>query len=142
MGWARNGAKKGPQPPESPQKTQRKQVLLPDSEKSLKIIEQLKELGKEAHLNARNTKKCYNGHVKCGQEWLTGYFPGGDSIPVVTNHDLPRLGASEPDDTYSDPSFQAAFNCIPNHCSDKALFLFLTFKGFHQNLGKGTVEGI
>lgn len=45
-------------------------------------------------------------------------------------------------DIYSDPSFQAAFDWVPNHCSDKAVALFLTFNGFHQNLGQSTVEGI
>ncbi|KIK72806.1 hypothetical protein PAXRUDRAFT_836378 [Paxillus rubicundulus Ve08.2h10] len=40
------------------------------------------------------------------------------------------------------PAFAHASDRTPNQCSDKALTLFLTYKGFHQNLGKGTVEGI
>ncbi|KIJ06861.1 hypothetical protein PAXINDRAFT_19940 [Paxillus involutus ATCC 200175] len=32
--------------------------------KSLKVVEQLKKAGKEAHLKARSTKKAYGGHIK------------------------------------------------------------------------------
>ena len=137
MGWARNCTRKYPQPPapESPKKAPSRRKRVPSPERSLKVIEQLREAGKEAHLKARNTKKCYTGHVKRGREWLAGHFPANGST-----HSIPKDASNE--DIYGDPSFQAAFNHIPNHCSDKALSLFLTFKGFHQNLGKGTVKGI
>lgn len=118
---------------ESPKRTQKKQPKFP--ERSLRAIEELKETGKDKHLKARNTKKCYVGHIRHGQEWLASHFPSNNSMSS-TPKDLTK------DDIYSDPSFQAAFDHIPNHCSDKALSLFLTFKGFHQNLGKGMVEGI
>ncbi|KAH0832355.1 hypothetical protein J3R83DRAFT_13378 [Lanmaoa asiatica] len=138
MGRARNCTRKYPQPlaPESPKKAPSRRRRVPSPEKSLKVIEQLREAGKEAHLKARNTKKCYTGHVKRGREWLTGHFPAGSDSKLSVPEDLAN------EDIYTDPSFRAAFDQIPNHCSDKALSLFLTFKGFHQNLGKGTVEGI
>ena len=136
MGRARNCTRKGPQllsAPESPKKARRKRLSSPGG--SLKVIEQLREAGKEAHLKARNTKKCYTAHVKCGREWLASHFLADNSTPS-----MPESPTTE--DIYSDPLFRAAFDRVPNHCSDKALSLFLTFKGFHQNLGKGTVEGI
>ncbi|KAF8439472.1 hypothetical protein L210DRAFT_3504546 [Boletus edulis BED1] len=43
---------------------------------------------------------------------------------------------------YADPLFPHAFDRMPNGCSDKALALFLTYKGFDQKWSKGTVEGI
>ncbi|KAG1723631.1 hypothetical protein EDB19DRAFT_1951960 [Suillus lakei] len=46
------------------------------------------------------------------------------------------------DDVYDDPAFKDAFNSIPNRCSNKALALFMSLKGFHENLSKTTVESI
>ncbi|KAI6141442.1 hypothetical protein BKA82DRAFT_3986196 [Pisolithus tinctorius] len=40
------------------------------------------------------------------------------------------------------PEFRTAFESTPNSCSDKALALYMTWKGFHENLGKSTVESI
>jgi len=105
IGWARNCTRKGPQlalsAPESPKKAQGK--WLPSPERSLKVIEQLREAEKEAHLKARNTKKCYTGHMKRGQEWLTSHFPANSSTPSV-----PEDPTAE--DIYSNPLFRAAFN--------------------------------
>ena len=133
-------AKKSPQPPESPQR-HRKRPSSPRT--SLKVIEQLKEAGKETHLKATNTKKCYAGHVKRGREWLAEFFDGS-----TTPMDLPWLSPEQalvsPDsqDPYADPAFARAFDSVPNKFSDKALSLFLTYKGFHQDLRRNTVEGI
>ncbi|KIK74944.1 hypothetical protein PAXRUDRAFT_19406 [Paxillus rubicundulus Ve08.2h10] len=137
MGRARESMKKEPQLPESPKKACRKRP--PPTSKSLKVIEQIKEAGKEAHLKAKNTRKCYTGHVKRGCEWLLEHFSANDR-DSDTGWSAPDDLAGE--DPYGDPAFAHAFNCTPNQCSDKALALFLTYKGFHQNLGKGTIEGI
>ena len=133
-------AKKSPQPSELPQRC-RKRPSSPRT--SLKVIEQLKEAGKETHLKATNTKKCYVGHVKRGHEWLSEFFNG-----MAPPMDLPWLcpeqalvGQDGPD-PYADPAFARAFNSVPNKFSDKALSLFLTYKGFHQDLRRNTVEGI
>ncbi|KIK32078.1 hypothetical protein CY34DRAFT_760908 [Suillus luteus UH-Slu-Lm8-n1] len=45
-------------------------------------------------------------------------------------------------DVYDDPAFKDAFDRIPNRCSDKALALYMSLKGFHENLSKTTVESI
>ena len=105
-------------------------------ESSLKVIQQLKKSGKETHLKVRNTKKYYTGHIKCGCNWLASHFSAEDEQLSVSEGDGPK------NDEYSNPAFHTAFDHIPNHCSDKVLLLFLTFKGFYQNLGRGTVEGI
>ena len=134
MGRIKTSTPKHPQPPESPKKARRKRLL--SAESSLKVIQQLKESGKETHLKVRNTKKCYTGHIKHGHTWLASHFPAEDEQLSVSEGDGPK------DDEYSDPAFCTAFDHIPNHCSNKVSLLFLTFKGFHQNLGRGTVEGI
>ena len=56
----------------------------------------------------------------------------------------PKQALVSPDsqDPYADPAFAGAFNSVPNMFSDKALALFLTYKGFHQDLRRTTVEGI
>jgi len=46
------------------------------------------------------------------------------------------------DEIYEDPEFWHAFDPIPNHCSDKALALFISWKCFHQNCGKSMSDGI
>ncbi|KIJ07283.1 hypothetical protein PAXINDRAFT_158476 [Paxillus involutus ATCC 200175] len=46
------------------------------------------------------------------------------------------------EDPYSNPAFTHTFDCTPNQWADKVLALFLMYKGFHQNLDKGMVEGI
>jgi hypothetical protein len=135
MVCARHSGKTAPQPPESPRKHRKRSPV-----QSLKFIEQLKETGKEAHLKATNTRKCYAGHVKRGREWLAEYFKDKRS-----SKELPWLSpahVSGEEDPYTNPAFAYAFDRVPNEFSDKALSLFLTYKGFHQNLGRNSVEGI
>ena len=136
--------KKLPQPPESPKKAREKKSRAPSSPKSLKVIEKLKEAGKEAHLKARNTKKCYLGHVKRGREWLAQHFSSVSSSASDSeeHHHPPTPEDLDEEDPYADPMFPHAFDRAPNGCSDRALALFLTYKGFHQGLSKGTVEGV
>ena len=134
MGQIKTSTPKHPQPPESSKKAQRKRLLLAES--SLKVIQQLKESGKETHLKVRNIQKCYTRHIKCGRNWLASHFPAEDEQLSVSKGDGPK------DNEYSDLTFHTAFDHILNYCFDKALSLFLTFKGFYQNLGRGTVEGI
>ncbi|KAG1855337.1 PIN domain-like protein [Suillus subalutaceus] len=43
---------------------------------------------------------------------------------------------------YEDPAFKDAFETIPNRCSNKVLALYMSLKGFHENLSKTTVESI
>ncbi|KAG1767407.1 hypothetical protein EDD22DRAFT_819284 [Suillus occidentalis] len=56
---------------------------------------------------------------------------------------LPASGEMHTDnDVYDDSAFKDAFDRIPNRCSDKALALYMSLKGFHENLSKTTVESI
>ncbi|KAF8428474.1 hypothetical protein L210DRAFT_988369 [Boletus edulis BED1] len=135
-------AKKSPQPPNSPQR-HHKQSSVPRT--SLKVIEQLKEAGKETHLKAANTKRCYAGHVKCGHEWLTEFFNGTtppEDLPWLPPGPEQALVSQDGLDPYADPAFARAFDSTPNKYSDKALSLYLTYKGFHQDLRRNTVEGV
>ncbi|KAF8452794.1 hypothetical protein L210DRAFT_3468878 [Boletus edulis BED1] len=135
-------ANKSPQPPDSPQR-RRKRPSVPRT--SLKVIEQLKEAGKETHLKAANTKRCYAGHVKRGREWLTEFFNGTtppEDLPWLPPGPEQALVSQDGPDPYADPAFAHAFNSTPNEYSDKALSLYLTYKGFHQDLRRNTVEGV
>ncbi|KAF9223300.1 hypothetical protein BS17DRAFT_808772 [Gyrodon lividus] len=81
------------------------------------------------------------GHVKQGREWLAEHFhtetdSNEQSAPDVANKQ------EDDSDPYRDPESPNAFSRIPNKMSDKALTLFLTYKGYHQNRSNGTVEGI
>lgn len=135
--------KKLPQPSKSPKMACEKKLWAPSSLKSLKVIEKLEEAGKEVHLKVRNTKKCYLGHVKQGREWLTQHFLSVSSSDSEEHHHHPPTPEGlEEEDLYTDPMFPHAFNRVLNRCSDRALILFLTYKGFHQSLSKGTVEGV
>ena len=49
---------------------------------------------------------------------------------------------SSEEDPYANPAFTYAFGRVPNEFSDGALSLFLTYKGFHQNLGRNSIKGI
>ena len=133
MGRVRESVKTPDSPKKRTHKTQ--SVRASNATTSLKAISQLKESGKEAHLRAKKTRKCYAGHVKWGREWLEEHF--------LTKTDPDELLTPDVnEDPYEDPKFPNVFDCIPNKTSNKGLALFLTYKGFHQNLSQGTVEGI
>ena len=126
--------KKALQVPESPQGRSRKTKSstasnAADSVVSWMDIEQLKESGKHRHLKAPRTRAAYSAHVHRGQEWLEG-FCGTE------------MEGRAADDKYSDPEYRTAFASTPNKHSDEVLALYMTWKGFHENLGKGTVESV
>ncbi|KIN97880.1 hypothetical protein M404DRAFT_100511, partial [Pisolithus tinctorius Marx 270] len=43
---------------------------------------------------------------------------------------------------YSDPNFKSAFERVPNRCSDKALALYLSWRGFQENSSQSTIDGV
>ena len=141
MGRARESVKKAPQPSESPQKHRKRAPLGPPS-KSLKAIEQLKEARKATRLKAANTRRNYAGHVKRGRTWLAQFFKDGSSSESKELSWLTPDHVVGKDDPYTNPAFECAFDRTPNEFSDRALSLFLTYKGFHENPGKNTVDGI
>ncbi|KAG2354498.1 hypothetical protein BDR07DRAFT_1494500 [Suillus spraguei] len=100
--------------------------------------------------DASNMRTNYAGHVRHGREWLASHFESstvsetwGDEIiehslvPLVTTA---KIHADN--DVYEDPAFKDAFENILNRCSDKALALYMSLKGFHENLSKMTIESI
>jgi hypothetical protein len=133
---------------------QKKESAMPKS--ALANVQKCKELGVESHLQANKTRANYAGHVRRGQEWLASHFDAPTcsmaespddpafKAPLALLSLSPTLTIQEnPDrDVYNDPVFKDAFSRIPNRCSDKALALFMSLKGFHENRGKATVEGI
>ncbi|KAG1780203.1 hypothetical protein EV702DRAFT_1266678 [Suillus placidus] len=132
----------------------RKESAAPKS--ALADIQKCKELGIETHLQANKTRSSYAGHVRRGREWLASHFdapscsanegdssvPKEPSVQPVAPSVPSRVGDNPDSDVYADPAFKDAFGCMPNRCSDKALALFMSLKGFHENLSKNTVESI
>ncbi|KAI6000117.1 hypothetical protein F5J12DRAFT_702197, partial [Pisolithus orientalis] len=95
---------------------------------------------KQMHLKAERTRTAYAAHVCRGQEWLSSFAASRmESQPEDAS---PALTPMVPDNPYSNPEFRTTFESTPNSCSDKALALYMTWKGFHENLGKSTVESI
>ncbi|KAG2339458.1 hypothetical protein BDR05DRAFT_951218 [Suillus weaverae] len=133
---------------------QRKESAAPKS--ALADIQKCKELGIETHLQANKTRSSYAGHVRWGCKWLVSHFdapscsankgdssvPKEPSVQPVAPSVPSRVGDNPDSDVYADPAFKDAFGCMPNRCSDKALALFMSLKGFHENLSKNTVESI
>jgi hypothetical protein len=113
-------------------------------------VQRCKEHSIKTHLQASNTRTNYAGHVCRGREWLASHFKGstvsetrrddivhGSLVPLLTTD---KINADN--DVYEDPAFKDAFKSVPNRCSDKALALYMSLKGFHENLSKTTVESI
>ncbi|KAG1848956.1 hypothetical protein DFJ58DRAFT_729716 [Suillus subalutaceus] len=84
------------------------------------------------------------------REWLASHFEGS-TVSETWRDDIferslvPLLTTAEihaDNDVYEDPAFKDAFETIPNRCSDTALALYMSLKGFHENLSKTTVKSI
>ncbi|KAL4075031.1 hypothetical protein V8B97DRAFT_2022618 [Scleroderma yunnanense] len=126
MGRQQGSLNKKPLIPESSGKRK-----MPSSENvTLEAIHCIKEVGKQAHLQAEKMWKAYDGHVDQGCKWLQSHTSSGSSIPTSIVEDI-----------YNDPGFKDTFEKVPNHCSDKALALYLSWRGFHENWSWSTVEG-
>ncbi|KAI6006498.1 hypothetical protein F5J12DRAFT_768678 [Pisolithus orientalis] len=41
-----------------------------------------------------------------------------------------------------DPNFKNTFECMPNRCSDKALALYLSWRGFQENSSQSTIDSV
>ncbi|KAG1879967.1 hypothetical protein F4604DRAFT_1679111 [Suillus subluteus] len=143
--------------PQSPNCTQKKAAQKKGSatpKAALADVQKCKDLGIETHLQANNTRANYAGHVRRGRQWLASYF----KTPAISESErgdiasddllipMPSSPASfdmhSDNDAHDDPAFKDAFDRIPNRCSHKALALFMSLKGFHENLSKTTVESI
>ncbi|KIK22932.1 hypothetical protein PISMIDRAFT_101590 [Pisolithus microcarpus 441] len=102
---------------------------------SLHVVHQIKEAGKQTHLRAAKTRETYSRHVCQARSWLQGHFPleGAPQILAHTEHES---------EIYSDPGFKNAFERVPNQCSDKALALYLSWRGFQENCSQSTIDGV
>ncbi|KAG2133337.1 hypothetical protein DEU56DRAFT_738972 [Suillus clintonianus] len=144
---------KAPQLPDAAQKKAGQKTRSAAAKTALEDVQKCKEHGIKTHLQANNTRTNYAGHVRRGREWLASHFetPSCSAVSETWRGDtsenslvlLPATAEIHADnDVYEDPAFKYAFESIPNRCSDKALALFMSLKGFHENLSKTTVESI
>ncbi|KAL4081312.1 hypothetical protein V8B97DRAFT_2027566 [Scleroderma yunnanense] len=115
-------------PTGSPDKYKKKGRALPAAKEqpTLHAAHQIKEAGKQTHLQAARTRATYGRHIHQGCVWLQSHFPVEGSQPPP-NHTEEIL------DIYSDPCFKDAFDHTPNQCSDEALALYLSWRGFQEN---------
>ncbi|KAG1888119.1 hypothetical protein F4604DRAFT_1674537 [Suillus subluteus] len=121
---------------------------------ALADVQKCKDLGIETRLQANNTRANYAGHVRRGQQWLASYFKtpaisesergdiASDNLLIPMPSSPASFDMHSDNDVHDDPAFKDAFDRIPNRCSHKALALFMSLKGFHENLSKTTVESI
>ncbi|KAI5987257.1 hypothetical protein EDD15DRAFT_2372705 [Pisolithus albus] len=102
---------------------------------SLQAVHQIKEAGKQTHLRATKTRETYSRHVRQAWSWLQGHFPpeGTPQVPARVEDES---------EVYTDPGFKDAFERMPNQCSDRALALYLSWRGFQENCSQSTVDGI
>ena len=115
---------------------------------SLLYLHKIKEAAKLAHKHAKKTWNNFNGYVAWGIKWLEGHsapndLTAGPGIESGSIKEFPsQFKGVASDEMYENPEFRHAFNSILNHCSNKALTLFISWKCFHQNCGKSTLDGI
>ncbi|KAI6029265.1 hypothetical protein BKA83DRAFT_4046997 [Pisolithus microcarpus] len=102
---------------------------------SLHVVHQIKEAGKQTHLRAAKTRETYSRHVCQARSWLQGHFPL-EGVPQILAH------TEHESEIYSDPGFKNAFERVPNQCSDKALALYLSWRGFQENCSQSTIDGV
>ncbi|KAI6111260.1 hypothetical protein F5141DRAFT_1274775 [Pisolithus sp. B1] len=119
--------------PEKPKK--RTRVPAGKEQLSLQVIHQIKEVGKQTHLRATKTRETYSRHIRQARSWLQSHFPA-EGTPRIPAH------TEDESDIYADPGFKDAFGQVPNQCSDKALALYLSWRGFQEDCSQSTVDGI
>ncbi|KAL4064546.1 hypothetical protein J3A83DRAFT_4191265 [Scleroderma citrinum] len=70
----------------------------------------------------------------------TAYFDTGviDLTEKIQSPNHPEKDS----ETYGDPGFKDAFEHKPNQCSDKALALYLSWRGFQEHCSQSTIDGI
>jgi len=114
-------------------------VLASEEDESLPTLQaacQLNEKGKKTHLQAPKMRETYAHHVKLVQTWLQSNF-NADGILSISSR--PEEGA----EIYHDLAFKDAFEQHPNHCLNKALAIYLGWKGFSDDpSGQSTIDGI
>ncbi|KAI5995292.1 hypothetical protein F5J12DRAFT_785638 [Pisolithus orientalis] len=128
-----SGTKHAMLSPDKPKK--RARVSTAKELPSLHTAHQIKEAGKETHLWAAKTRVAYSGHIHQACSWLQSHFPE-EGMPPTLNH------TGEDSEIYSDPNFKNAFEHVSNRCSDKALALYLSLRGFQENSSQSTIDSV
>ncbi|KAI6142364.1 hypothetical protein BKA82DRAFT_3956281, partial [Pisolithus tinctorius] len=118
----------------------RAKVSSPKEQPSLHTVHQIKEAGKQTHLRAAKTRATYARHVRQAQSWLQSHFPAeGMQLSPSPSH----VGSGDlSSEVYGNPDFKNAFERVPNQCLDKALALYLSWKGFQENCSQSTIDGV
>ena len=101
---------------------------------TLQAAHKAKEVGKQTHLRAPRTRETYGRHVHQAHAWLQSHY--------AADHVLSTASPDEETAIYRDPGFKDAFERCPNHCSDQALSIYLSCRGFEENCSQSTVDGI
>ncbi|KAL4065136.1 hypothetical protein J3A83DRAFT_4190563 [Scleroderma citrinum] len=113
-------------PSRSPSKPKRKAgVPAAKDWPTLQVVHQIKEAGKQTHLWVAKTRMTYARHVGQACKWLKGHFLAEGTQPSLSH-------VEDDSEIYGDPNFKDAFEHIPNWCSDKALALYLSWRGFQE----------
>ncbi|KAL4067081.1 hypothetical protein V8B97DRAFT_2025365 [Scleroderma yunnanense] len=105
----------------------RARVSAAKDQPTLQAVHQITEAGKQTHLWAAKTRATYARHVHQACKWLQGHF-------LVEGHNDSEV--------YGDQIFKDTFECIPNQCLDKALALYLSWRGFQEHCSQSTINGI
>ncbi|KIN99420.1 hypothetical protein M404DRAFT_30472 [Pisolithus tinctorius Marx 270] len=127
--------------PSSPDKRKRRaKASSPKEQPSLHTVHQIKEAGKQTHLRAAKTRATYARHVRQAQSWLQSHFPAeGMQLSPSPSH----VGSGDlSSEVYGNPDFKNAFERVPNQCLDKALALYLSWKGFQENCSQSTIDSV
>ncbi|KAI6029751.1 hypothetical protein BKA83DRAFT_4625377 [Pisolithus microcarpus] len=121
----------------SPKKPRKGRTSVPTAkgQVSLQAIHQIKEVGKQTHLRATKTRETYSRHICQARSWLQSHFPVEGTPQILAR-------TEDESDVYGDPGFKSAFAQVPNQCSDKALALYLSWRGFQENCSQSTIDGI
>ncbi|KIO13539.1 hypothetical protein M404DRAFT_122553 [Pisolithus tinctorius Marx 270] len=127
--------------PSSPDKRKRRaRASAPKEQPSLHTVHQIKEAGKQTHLRAAKTRATYARHVRQAQSWLQSHFLAEGTQPSPSPSHVGSGDLSS--EVYGNPDFKNAFERVPNQCSDKALALYLSWKGFQENCSQSTIDGV
>ncbi|KAI6022348.1 hypothetical protein BKA83DRAFT_4277778, partial [Pisolithus microcarpus] len=121
----------------SPKKPRKSRTSVPTAKEqvSLQAIHQIKEVGKQTHLRATKTRETYSRHVCQARSWLQSHFPVEGTLQILAH-------TEDESNVYGNLGFKSAFEKVPNQCSDKALALYLSWRGFQENCSQSTIDGI
>ena len=105
--------------------------------------------GMKDHGKAPRTTESYDGHVRCGRDFLAAFVEEQCEVESqwMNGEDSSTHLSTEGEDEMSSnatkhPQFHEAFSGPPIECTPYALALFLAHKCFTENRGKSTAAAI